>query len=479
MEKSMSHHILRLVLPAGAILLFACASQPPDRPSSLEQLQLSLQQNQSQLAQVNIQLDEAARLARVNALTSQLLTPALGLELLLINSPAVRADLASLGIADARALQAGLVSNPQLSLAALRPQGGGRWQLDTGINQSLLSFLTRPLQKSLAEAELREAQLQVYRGLQSLFVDFYREYFAVLAAQESLTLAQQQLLAAEAADSLAQSLLDAGNLSERQRLEHRLLMQHQQRQMQMAQAEAKTTELKLLLLLGLDGQGQVILPSRLPRLPVADSFNKENLYIKAVSRRADLQLAQAEVHRQERLLAYQQKLGGFSRLTLGLEYERETDGGYKLGPELGISLPLLDRGQYSLEQTRAALAMARARLQQAELETRTELDQQLLEMETALLLHQQLQEQSLPLQQKVQQLLLREYNYMLVSGFDLLQRKREEFVLQQQSQEALQTFWQARAQISLISGEPLIVRFENPTREDHQDHPHSHHHGAH
>src|SRR5690606_34102302 len=104
------------------------------------------------------------------------------IHILLSRSPQVRLQLAELGIADAQRLQAELLANPHISIGALRPEGGGRWQLDTSLSQPLLGILTRPLRKQLAQENLLVAQLQLQTELEYLIAETSEQYFAAVAA---------------------------------------------------------------------------------------------------------------------------------------------------------------------------------------------------------------------------------------------------------------------------------------------------------
>jgi len=60
-------------------------------------------------------------------------SPARGqIHLALVNSPHIRAHLHRLGIVEAEQLQAQMLSNPTLAVSAMRPDGGGRWELGLG-----------------------------------------------------------------------------------------------------------------------------------------------------------------------------------------------------------------------------------------------------------------------------------------------------------------------------------------------------------
>lgn len=470
----------------GSLGLLGCSSLPPDTAdpfSAIEQQQLSV-------ADITLDLTERDRQARVNELLQQTLRPAQAMELLLINSPKVRAELAELGIAQARELQAGLLSNPSVGIGALRPEGGGRWQLDAGISQSILDIFTRPLRQQLADAEFTAAQITLHQRLNQQLYQAQHQYYKTLATNELVQQRSAQQQAAEASLSLAQSLFDAGNIPERHLLQYQLDLQAQMRQRQEAEMSARQQSITLGALLGFDSDTPLQLPRQLPRLPAADNFDRAELLAIATQQRHDLQLARAQVQATENALALQHKTGAFTEIEVGTNVERESDGSYKAGPEIAFGLPLFDRGHARIQRARAAIQRSKALLQAQEIQTEADITSALDALASARASVEQIEQTSLPLQRKVQALKLREYNFMLSSAFELIQFKQQEFDLLRERTDALLAYWQARSELTLATGQSLPLKSNHEPAEDNAtsvqpaqpapeiDHS-KHHHGGH
>ncbi len=426
--------------------------------------------------------DASERAAQRQILLQQPLSLASARVLLLSHSPQVRAELEAVGIAEAQRIQSGLIRNPSFAVGGLRPEGGGRWQLDVGISQSLLDVFTRPLRTRLAEAELHEAQLKLLDRLNHLLSDMQSHYFMALAAQQRQQQSAQQLQAADASLSLAESLASAGNIPEREWLEHQLNRNHWQRELNRARSEASNQLLTLAQRLGVGSTETLTLPAQLPALPDDDNLNHAELLQTAFNHRSDLQLANAQWERAEQQLGLYRRTRGLDEFSAGINAERETDGSHLFGPEFEISLPLFDRGHARLAAAQAArrqaAALIEARQYQADLELARHLNSLALAREQA----RTLAEDALPLQRQIQSLRLREYNFMLLSAFDLLRLKQQEFDLQSQHTQALLDYWLARSELALASGTPLALDIveQSPaaiqeSSDTHQDHGAHHH----
>lgn len=469
--------------------LGGCNSVLPPASDTLNTLEADLQQHYGYLMQLEPDLSEKRRDERVADLLLAPLQPLQAMELLLINSPQVRAQLAALGIAQAQRLQAGMINNPTLALGALRPEGGGRWQLDAGISQSILDWFTRPLRNTLAETQLATTQLELHAYLHRQLFNAQSLYYNALAAQQLSEIRHLQMQSAEANYSLAQSLYEAGNIPERRLLQYRLEVQAQERQWQQAQLAAQLSRIALANLLGLKPNLKMQLPDNLPLLPAQDNFSSDALYQHALAQRVDLQLARLHVQTAEQKLALQKKAGAFTELELGANIERETDGNYRAGPEVAFSLPLFDRGHARRFGAEAAIIQARELLTAQELQVENDIASALLALADARMRAEQIQTHSLPLQREMQALQLREYNFMLASAFELIALKRQEFELQEDYVDALLSYWLARSELALASGQSLLPDPElkarknlapdiNETDTDHNPHiDHSMHHG--
>jgi cobalt-zinc-cadmium efflux system outer membrane protein len=392
-------------------------------------------------------------------------------QLLLSQSPNVRAAIAQLGIADAQQLQAELISNPRISLGAMKPEDGGRWQLETGLSQPLLELFTRPLRRELAQGNLLRAQLQLQAQLQKLIVQTHTYYYSALAAQQHLQVQQQVLEAAKAQQQLALSLYHAGNMAENNFLYYDNELRRVQQQLNKHQQTANEKRLRLFNFIGLASTSALTIPAQLP-IPVDEVFSRDELINIAKSHRLDIHIAQQQLLLLDKRRHLLKKENGWRDMSIGINAEREFDGATNIGPELEFALPIFNRGQGKLAVADAQLSRLQAELQQHELDMDLEIAQALNKLKTA---QQQLVllGQSLRVAEKRVALANREVNFMLTNPFQLLEIKRDEIQLAHDYTDELNNYWQARSQLELAIGKALPVSGNVDKKStEHQEHHH-------
>lgn len=394
------------------------------------------------------------------------LAPIDTVQLLLSQSPKVRAAIAQLGIADAQRLQTELISNPRISLGAMKPEAGGRWQLEMGLSQPLLELFTRPLRRELAQGDLLRAQLHLQRQLQQLIVQTHSYYYDAVAAQQHLQIQQQVLEATKAQQQLALSLYHAGNMAENNFLYYDNELRRVQQQLNKHQQVTNEKRWRLFNVIGLTSTSALTIPAQLPT-PGKDIFVRNELIKTAKSHRLDIHIAQQQlllINQRRHLL---KKENGWRDMNVGINVEREFDGATIGGPELEFALPIFNRGQGKLAIADAQLSRLQAELQQHELDMDWEIAQALNKLETA---QQQLAllKQSFQAAEKRVALANREVNFMLTSPFQLLDIKRDEIQLAHDYTDELNNYWQARSDLELAIGKAL------PISDNGSNHNHDH-----
>lgn len=425
----------------SALLLGACASTPADNSTAQLEQQLSERYPGAQLS------------APVPVIANKTLDLQSAVQILLSQSPQVRIELAQLGIADAQRLQAELISNPHLSIGALKPEDGGRWELDVGLSQPLLELFTRPLRRQLAEDNLLSVQLRLQARLQKLIAQTGDAYYAVIAARQHLQVQQQMLDATLARQQLAHSLYRAGNMSENSFLYYDNELRRVQQQVKKRERKAHQKHLELLNMLGLDSHHAITLPDQLPVMP-AEKFIHADLLKQAQNDRLDIKITTQQLAQLENRRSLIRKENGWRDMSVGINAEREFDGATNIGPEIEFALPIFNRNQGKLAAIDAQTTKIQAQLTQTLLDADTEIAQALNQMQSA-------QEQldlitaSLQVAEKRVALSNREVNFMLGSPFELLNIKRQQIQLAHEHTNELATYWQARSQLELAIGRAL------------------------
>lgn len=469
----MNNMIHKAALLMAAMTLGACASWTPSNEGAVNL------EHQLASRHPDLQLNVAQRDAVVEQLLHQPLTPQTATQLMLLNAPRIEVLLAEMGVANARRVQAGLIANPHFAVGALRPEGGGRWQLDLGLSQSLLDLLTRSLRIDLADAELAQQQLELQGRLDEAIHELQSAYFAAIAAQEQLAIAEQYQQVSDAAYALAQAMRTAGNLSPASFLQHQGSIQQISQEIRQARLAADTSRLQLAYLLGLQPHQTFELPEQLLNIP-EEHFVATDLLLQAKQHRPEFALAR----RQQDFLAGQRPMITRSRwadITAGINVEREFDGAINAGPEVEFGLPLFDRGQARLARLSAESDAARAQEAHLLRKTEYEIALALRQLDDARQAHQEVIALQKTAHEQVNES-QREVNFMLASPFDLLALKQQQIRLAAESIEATKHYWQARTALILAVGKNLPfaepagdttpARPSAPQNEHHGDHHH-------
>lgn len=451
---------LMMLLPA----LVACSStvQPDSNETQPEPLLQALYNWSPALDPADTGPTSAASTGSVT-----IASPAQAQALALQQSPAIRSILASQGIADADYRQATLISNPGFSASALREEDSGSWKTEFGISFGILDWLTQPLRKTLAGAELESARSRALQALTREIGHIRNSYFAAVAARHTSRQQQQTAEAARLNAELARALHEAGNLSELERLryDNELASQQLVLQQTLADAEARLADLKLGL--GLASDSELLIPDALPDADAdllsptalqrlmhnAEAFDA--LLTAVLQQRPELRL----LHNARTALAQQQRLQnktvGMSEIGLGFVTEREPDGNNASGIELDLSLPVFDRGQHVVASIQASLEQLIADEQALQLTIEHQLKtgfNNLLSLTQQLT---QLRDQDIPRQQRILTLVLQEYNFMLSGPFELISAKQAETETVTRYIEVLERYWTEYADLMLYSANTL------------------------
>jgi len=440
--------------------LQACSSLP-EADHSAVQRQLTLAQ--PQLESTLTRLDQPVReFSDLQALLQQPLTPAIAQQIALLGSPVIAAAMAELGIAEARELQASLLSNPGFSLTALRPEGGGRWQLDLGLNQSILDWLTRPLRKQLSQDALLLAQLQLLEQINHQLDGVLQDYYAALAAQHRLAIISSNLAAAQASDELAERMYEAGNISELNRLQLASEAQIRQGQLWAMEAEAQQAVYALKERLGLDPNTELQLPTMLNALPAEDNFEFKQLLETAQLYRPEFQIAEQGIALSQQNVEMAERFARWGNVDGSLEVEREFNGNRNTGFGVELALPLFDQGQARRAGSRAVADKAVAEQSMTRNRVAAQIAVSLTALQTARRQLEQLQEVIIPRQERMLILSLQEYNFMLSDAFVLLQIKQAELDARLEHVNELASYWLARSALAAAAGRSLDSQLDSP-----------------
>ena len=275
----------------------------------------------------------------------------------LLNNPQVRAELSRLDIAQAELIQAGLISNPMLDFMLLRPNGGGRFELDYALMQSLFDLFARTSRIEVASAAQARVQAEVMMQLVRIAQDTEAAYYEAMAMKDALRLQREQLALEENTLSLLKRQAQQGVVSSSPVLTQQATVSMQAHALRTAEAEQTQALSALTQLLGLSSIHRLVLPDHLAPLQLA-VLNEPELQALAQKYRPELSASTASV---EQMRAEKILQSGAMRATepsLGIAGMRDVDGMKLNGLAAKITLPIFDTGRARDTLANANIAQA-------------------------------------------------------------------------------------------------------------------------
>ena len=193
------------------------------------------------------------------------------------------------------------------------------------------------------------------------------------------------------------------------------------------------------------------LPEQMPDIPT-DEMSLKQLESLAIENRLDLAAEKKEVEALAQALGITIDWRWVGQIEVGVSTERETDRTWVTGPSVAIELPIFNQRQADIARLEAQLRRSQKRLTAQAIDIRSEVRslRNRLIMQRNVIDHYR--HTVLPLREKIVNLTLKNYNYMLTGAFDLLIAKQQEFEAFQKYLEALRDYWIIRADIQRALG---------------------------
>ena len=439
------------------ISLAGCAAGPPDQGLSGVADTVASRIPQRVAWNRGTPADEQAS-AAVVALLSRPLGVEDAVQVALLRNRGLQASYAELGLAQADLVEAGLLQNPVFDTSIRFPDTAHlATDLETGLTQSFLNLLLLPAKKEIALGQSEATKLRVAAEVLDLVAEVKTAYFGLQADQAIGALLQERVLAADAADSLAKRLRDAGNISD-------LDMSRQQADAELtrteyadARAGAAADREELNRRMGLFGADTAwSIPDHLPDIP-PEALPYDRLERMAVSGNLRIAALRRQAETSAKALGIATEFGRFADVQIGVSSESDPEGYRVTGPTIQIPIPLFNRGQASRVRAAMALAQNEDQMAQLALDTRAQVrtlrdrlvrTRDLIDRYSAVVV---------PLQRRRLVLGLQQYNFMLLGPFDLLRAKQDEIAASRRLIEATRDYWIARAGLDhALSGQAAI-----------------------
>ena len=374
-------------------------------------------------------------------------------QIALLNNQHLQAVYEDLGVTQADVVEAGLLENPiffgQVRFPDTSPY---MTNLDFEVSQNFLNVLMLPARKKLAELQFEEVKLEVANEVLKLAGDVRAAYYRATGAKQIEQMRRHIADAAEASYEMARRLHTAGNISDLRLAGEQA--HYENARMKYAQSTTMVVDSReqLIRLMGLWGaQAELKLTRQLPDLPVRE-IAMEHLESLAIQNRLDLASSRQELEVLAQALGITLDWRWFGTADVGISTERDTDGQWVTGPSLTFELPIFNQGQADIARLESRLRQSQKRLAAQAVNIRSEVRS----LRSRLMMQRHLVEHFkkviLPLHERIVELTLQEYNYMLTGVFDLLIARQNEFDNYQKYIETVRDYWITRAQIQRVVG---------------------------
>lgn len=411
------------------------------------------------------------------------LTLPAALALAFTRNPDIRRQYARLGLAHADLQDAARISNPTLSLAWLNPAGGGRDQTTRGISASFADLLLLPARRRLSAAEFQRVELAVGSELVALAHKVETSWYAHVGALQVAAMRDAVAVAAENESALAQRFHEAGNIS-RLELDLRQAAAAQARiQALRSRSEVAATRAQVAGLLGLRAEANWQAVERLPAPPDVP-LSRNELLQRALTQRLDLAAVRGEVAMLEDSLDVAARWRLLGSVDAGYKHEHEPDDSKLSGPTLNLELPIFNQGQGAVARAEARLLDARAREQALALTVENDVTSGLERLALARDITENYRSGLLPGTASAVARQQERVNFMLVSVFELIRTKRDEYDAWQGYFESVRDYWVARSALraaiggllpgdealppATIGAEDIVAPGAEPDRRDEQ-----------
>ena len=391
---------------------------------------------------------------KIDSLLLGQLTVDAAVKVALLNNPIIQVIYYDLEIAYADVIQAGILGNPTLSAFVLNSQEDTGKHTEISIEQNVLDLLLLPLKKKLARAEYQQVKLQVGHAVLEIIKDTKTAFYVLQANRHMMTLQKDVLKAAEAAVELAERQYKAGNINTLDLASHQAALHDDQLEWMENEAELFSNRENLRKLLGLTGASQKLnIEADLSTLPSSDPDLSEVIQT-ALAQRLDLAVAQQELVILKKAL-FLARTEAVLDISGSVVKESTPDEDAHVGPGIELDIPLFDRGQAQVARLKAQLSQSEKQIEVLKQEIRSEIRIIHNQIDTKRKAVEYYRDIIIPVHEDVVQASQKEYNFMLLGAYTLLEVKQDEINARRNYILTLRDYWILRTDLEHAGGVEL------------------------
>lgn len=472
--------LLKTSLPAALLLLAGCATSSPEVALPEVQSQLGTRAGLTVTWPLTGEERAQAEVA-VRELLGSDLTVDSAVKIALLNNRSLRATFEELGLSQAGLAAAGRLPNPSFDASVRWPKSAPRGpNVEFGMSVPLLETLLLPARKGMARNQLLQTQYRVSHEVLALAAEVRRATYEALAQQELRTRLAVIAEVNEAAADFARRQFEAGNIAKLDLAQLQASAQQTQVELAKADADIHAAREALNRLLGLNaGQTGWKITGGLPALSASEELpgdletiaQAQRLDLAALQAQGELARKSFDLKRRTRLLP--------GEVDLGVDTERESDGGRMTGPKLSVQLPLFDQGQPELAKLAAEYRQAQDRTAALSSDIGSEVRAAHAQLVASRQAVEFYQKTLLPQRRTILRESLLQYNAMQHSVYELLAAKEQQQRTERESVEALRDYWLARTELERAIGfrlpVPTVPAESKPEAQEEPAAEHPHH----
>jgi len=267
------------------------------------------------------------------------------------NNAQFQADLAQLGLAKADLQEAGMITNPALSL--LFPVGPK--QMEWTLTLPIELLWQRPHRVAYAELNADQvAQNMVQHGL-GLVKDVLTSYADLNLAQDRARILQEGTAIHKEIVAITESRLKAGDISEMEAIAIRLAAAQSQEELIRFTNEAVMEKIRLKTLLGMVSDNRDI-ETAPETIQFRQPLSEAELLRVAYAARPDMRAAELAIEAAGKALDWERSK--IWNLTASLDANQEGSEGFEMGPGIQMELPLFYRNEGGRSRATAEMDQA-------------------------------------------------------------------------------------------------------------------------
>jgi len=388
------------------------------------------------------------------------LTLRTALALALAKNPKLESFAWSVRQAEAERLQAGVLPNPKLEAEFENFAGSGEFRGTRGLETTIaLSQLVelgdkRRKRARLADTDSKLAGWDYEAGRLAVFTAVTGQFIKVLATQDKLALAREDLKLAEATGNVVSGLVEAGKGAMPQKLKASVEVAWRRIDVQRIQRELIVARSKLAALWG---ASKPLFERVVGDWGAVRAIPSLDALAAGLAQNPEVARWDTELQQRRDALALE-KAKGIPDLTVGVGYRhfRETDDNdTAMLVTVGVPLPLFDRNRGAVTKARMGILKARADQHAAATEIRAELEEVYQTLAATRDEVISLRDKVLPAAEKSHEAAEQSFRQGKAGFLDVIDAQRTLIKAKQQYIDALASHHQAAADLEGLIGRPL------------------------